>query len=96
MNGLLKDVYKSLRCGLVHNFTIKGGRYILVSREPENHLKTRQFLGETMICLNLEDFLEDFIKLKNEYFAKVRQSVENKSQNFLEKFSNIGFLLPVG
>lgn len=91
-----EDVYISLRCGLVHNFTIKGGRYVLVSREPENHLKTRQFLGETMICLNLENFLEDFIRLKNEYFAKVRQSIENKSQNFLKRFSNVGILLPVG
>jgi len=91
-----EDIYKSLRCGLVHNFTIKGDRYILGSKEPENHLKTKQFLGESMICLNLEDFLEDFKRLKNEYFAKVKKPEKNKTQNFLKRFTEVGFLLPIG
>ena len=91
-----EDVYKSLRCGLVHNFTIKGGKYVLASGEPENHLKTKRLLGEPMICLNLEDFLEDFKRLKDEYFTKVKNTEGNKAQNFLKRFSNIGFLLPVG
>lgn len=90
-----EDIYRSLRCGLVHNFTIKGGRYILASREPENHLKTKQFLGELMICLNFEDFLKDFKRLKDEYFAVVRRT-KDKAQSFIKRFTEIGFLLPAG
>jgi len=91
-----EDIYDSLRCGLVHNFTIIGGKYALTHKEPSRHRKTENIDGQKMIILNFKDFFEDFKRLKKEYFAKVRNPQENKTQNFLKRFGNMGFLLYIG
>jgi hypothetical protein len=88
-----EDIYDSLRCGLVHNFTIIGGKYALTYKEPSRHRKTENIDGQKMIILNFKDFFKDFKRLKKEYFAKVRNLQENKTQNFLKRFRNLGFLL---
>lgn len=91
-----KYIYHSLRCGLVHNFTIKGGKYALTHKQSLRHRTIENIRGQEMIILNFEDFFEDFKRLKKEYFTKVRNPRENKKQNFLKRYRKIGFLLYIG
>jgi len=82
------DIYKSLRCGLVHNFTIHGGKFALTHNHPELHLKT----DKGRIILNFDDFYFDFRRLKEEYFPKVKNPKNGKLANFMKRYSTLGFL----
>lgn len=86
-----KDIYESLRCGLVHNFTIHNGAYALTSDNPQNHLRQAT---TNHIFLNLEDFFKDFIKLKEAVFGKAKSN-EKARELFIKRFRKIGFLVPV-
>jgi len=83
-----EDIYDSLRCGLVHNFTIHGGKFTLTHNNPELHLTT--YKGQ--IILNYEDFYCDFKKLKEEYFKKVKDPKNGKAANFMKRYETLGFL----
>ena len=83
-----EDIYDSLRCGLVHNFTIHGGKFTLTHNHPELHLTTRK--GQTV--LNYEDFYCDFKRLKEDYFKKVKNPKNGKSANFMRRYETLGFL----
>jgi len=83
-----EDVYDSLRCGLVHNFTIHEGKFSLTHKHPELHLKTHK--GQ--IILNFEDFYGDFKRLKEEYFKKVNDSKSGKTADFMKRYETLGFL----
>jgi len=83
-----EDIYDSLRCGLVHNFTIHGGKFTLTHNHPELHLTTHK--GQ--IVLNYEDFYCDLKRLKEEYFEKVKDPKDGKIANFMKRYSVLGFL----
>jgi len=83
------DIYKSLRCGLVHNFTIHGGKFDLTHNHPELHLTTPK--GQTI--LNYEDFYRDLRRLKEEYFEKVKAPGGGKLASFMNRYEKLGFLL---
>ncbi len=89
-----KDLYESLRCGLVHNFTTNYGKFCFSKKAPEEHRLMVEYAGRKMINLNFEDFFRDFIRLKQEFFAKVRKSKGNKRPNFLKRFKKVGFIMP--
>ncbi len=61
-------LYGSLRNGLVHLFTIKGGRYALKHNQPALHLRPGK---DDLIILNCEDFCSDLIAAKDRYFDEV-------------------------
>ena len=82
------DIYESLRCGLVHNFTIHGGKFTLTHNNHGLHLTTHK--GQ--IVLNYEDFYRDFKKLKEEYFKKVKDPGNGKLANFMKRYETLGFL----
>lgn len=86
-----KDIYGSLRCGLVHNFTIHGGAYALTSSTPQNHLRKAQ---SGHIFLNLEDFFADFVKLKEAVFSKAKTDADARTR-FLARHRSTGFLINV-
>ena len=87
-----KDIYHSLRCGLVHNFTIKDGKYALTNNHSELHLCVDK---KGQIFLNFEDFFKDFKRLKKEYFNQIKNIKGNKGGKFFKRFQELGFLLPV-
>lgn len=82
------DIYESLRCGLVHNFTIHGGKFTLTHNNPELHLTT----PKGQIILNYEDFYCDLKRLKEEYFEKVKTPGGGKLANFMNRYEKLGFL----
>jgi len=84
------DIYHSLRCGLVHNFTIKDGKYTLIHKRPDLHLKIDP---KGKIILNFEDFFKDFKRLKKEYFKKIKDPKNKKAGNFFKRFQTLGFLM---
>jgi len=84
------DIYESLRCGLVHNFTIHGGKFIITHNNPELHLTTTP-KGQTI--LNYEDFYCDLKRLKEEYFEKVKAPGGGKLTDFMNRYEKLGFLL---
>lgn len=83
-----QGLYDSLRCGLVHMFTIKDKKYSLTHNHPELHLKTDS-TGKT--TLNAGNFRDDLVAAKNKYFDEVE-----KRADLLEKvtlrFIRDGFL----
>jgi len=83
-----EDIYDSLRCGLVHNFTIHGGKFALTHNHPELHLTPHK--GQTV--LNYEDFYRDLKRLKEEYFEKVKKPKNGKLANFMKRYETLGFL----
>lgn len=84
-------VYKSLRCGLVHNFTVKKSKFALTHKHPELHLKVTQ---RDEIILNYEDFFTDIKRLSREFFGKARKDPTTRAK-LIERFSQIGILGPV-
>jgi len=82
------DIYNSLRCGLVHNFTILEGKFTLTHNHPELHLTIHK--GQKV--LNYEDFYCDLRRLKEEYFEKVKDPKSGKIANFMKRYERLGFL----
>jgi len=66
-----KDFYTLLRSGLVHNYSIKKGKYALTDGDPRIHLEETPD-GITM--LNWEDFFRDFLTARDRYYEAVRRS----------------------
>ena len=83
-----EDIYQSLRCGLVHNFSIHNKKYVLIHNRTDYHLK---ITDTGQIVLNFQDFFEDFKRLKKEYFEKVNND-QNKRAKFIKCLKEIGFL----
>ncbi len=81
-------LYDSLRNGLVHMYTIKYGRYALTHQHPEMHLRPNQ---EGYQLLNLEDFFQDVVLAKNNYFDAVEADVE-LLEWAIERIARDGFL----
>jgi len=90
-NGYDADnLYKDLRCRLVHNYTL-GENIIMCWGEASIH-KSRTDKGETVI--NLEQFFEDFKKAKSLYFERVR--LDRQLQvNLANRWLEVGILSPI-
>ena len=82
-----RELYRCLRCGLVHNYTIHDSKYILTHGHP--HLHGQEHEGKTI--LNLENFFEDLVKAKQKYLAvlKARQDLQ---ENVKRRVSEVGVL----
>ena len=83
-----KDLYDSLRNGLVHLFTIKDKRYALAHNKPMLHLKTST---NGHILLNAEDFRDDLIVAKELYFKDVETDAFYM-EKLKERYNRDGFL----
>jgi hypothetical protein len=81
-----EDLYISLRCKLVHNYT-EGGKYMFVHEKPHLHLK--EYNGRLII--NLENFLSDVSKAREEYFKLVDSNDEFKNR-LIKRFNEVGIL----
>ena len=84
-----EGIYNSLRCGLVHNFTIHGGIYALTWGHPEYHLKRTQ-TGQQFI--NLEDFYQDFRKLMENLFDQIKTDA-SLQKKFIKRHKKLGILV---
>ena len=82
-----EDLYRSLRCGLVHNYTIKGSAYLLVDAKPELHFQK----ADGVTILNLEDFAEDFRKAKDAYFERLDMD-PTLQHNLARRYKRVGIL----
>jgi hypothetical protein len=90
-NGYDADnLYKHLRCRLVHNYTLDEN-IIICWGEASIH-KSRTDKGETVI--NLEQFFEDFKKAKSIYFERLR--LDRQLQvNLANRWLEFGILSPI-
>jgi len=85
-----KELYKSLRNKLVHNYSIGNGRYVLTHGRPEKHLKPH---GKALV-LNLEDFFSDVKRAADDYFARVAQEAELRDK-LVRRISESGVIQDV-
>jgi len=85
-----KELWISLRNGLVHNYSIGNGRYVLTHGHPEKHLEPH---GKATI-LNLEDFFNDAKWAADDYFARVAQEAELRDK-LVRRISESGVIQDV-
>lgn len=83
-----KDLYESLRCKLVHNYT-EGGKYEFIDDNPNLHLKLSE---REKTRINLENFLYDLRKAKDEYFELVDNNKKYK-ERMINRFKKVGILV---
>lgn len=60
-----RDLWTSIRCGLVHKFAVEDSRYAYTHNEPNLHFKTDK-TGRTF--LNLEQFMDDIESAARRFF----------------------------
>lgn len=72
------DLYKSLRNGLVHLFTIKQAKYALTHGQPSLHLTITPATGQ--VVLNASSFRDDLVTARDNYFSCVESQ-----QTYLDK-----------
>ena len=82
-----EDLYKSLRCGLVHNYTIRRSAYLLVDAKSGLHFQK----ADRTTILNLEDFVEDFRRAKDAYFERLDMDPTLK-QNLVGRYKEVAIL----
>jgi hypothetical protein len=83
-----QELYKSLRNGLVHLFTIKGGTYALKHNRPDLHLQKAK---NGQLILNSENFYQDLLIAKERYFTEV-QSNDKLLDKAWQRYERDGFL----
>jgi len=84
------DLYESLRCKLVHNYS-EGGKYEFTHKKHRFHLKASQLQGRTVV--NLDDFLKELENARDQYFNLVDSDVTLK-RRLIEKYKHTGILGP--
>lgn len=91
-NGLYDadGLYDSLRNGLVHMFTIKDKKYVLIHNHPEIHLKKAK-ANKEQIVLNAGNFRDELVAAKNKFFDDVESSPELLNK-VLDRYNRDGFL----
>lgn len=85
-----EDIYKLVRCGLVHNFSLRDSRYVLSHKSSLKHLE--KLNGR--IVLKYEEFFDDIKQLKRQFFDKVRLDKDGMAR-LKERVEYFGFLSPV-
>ena len=81
-------LYKSLRNGLVHMFTVKGQKYTLTHNNPGLH---RQTARSGQIVLNAADFRDDLVAAKDSFFDDVEKKPELLAR-LIDRYTRDGFL----
>lgn len=84
-----RDLYESLRCKLVHNYT-EGGKYEFTHDHPELHFSTSP-RGRTV--LNLNSFLKDLESARDEYFKLVDKNAQFKDK-MIARYLKVGIMGP--
>lgn len=84
-----RDLYKSMRCKLVHNYT-EGGKYSFIHNRYDLHLK---FINNTTL-INLRSFINDLKKARDNYFKEVKNNDDLKI-NLVKRYINYGLMGPV-
>lgn len=82
-----EDLYVSMRCKLVHNYT-EGGKFVFTDNHPELHCKKT---NDNQLLLNLEDFMSDIEIGINNYFSDV-DSDDNLKENIVKRYKEVGIL----
>lgn len=84
-----RDLYESLRCKLVHNYS-EGGKYEFTHNNPGLHFKDSP---RNRTVLNLDNFLHDLKTARDEYFELVdtNQSFKDK---LINRFKAVGIMGP--
>lgn len=81
-----KDLYKSLRCKLVHNYT-EGGKYTFVHEKPQLHL--RKDGNKTIV--NLENFIAELEEVQKRFF-ELLDSPGACRENAIRRHKSVGIL----
>ncbi len=89
-----REMYKSLRCGLVHGFTDRGKGYDFREDRPNNHLKFAKLKGssESRRVINLSNFQKDLEAAMEELFSVLRSNPE-MAKRALNYFKTNGMIL---
>jgi hypothetical protein len=81
-------LYKSLRNGLVHLFTIQNQKYALTHNNPSFHLiKT----SDGHVVLNASNFRDDLVAAKDRYFSDV-EAKPDLLKKLVDRYTREGFL----
>ena len=83
------DLWASIRNGLVHNYTVKGGRYFYVDNAPEKHFATTE--DGQITLLNLENFISDVELAAKKYFELVESDPDIKAK-LVKRIDDIGIM----
>lgn len=84
-----EGIYKDLRCGMVHGLSAQN--FAFVYDQPDKHLKL--WKPDTgIICLNLENFIDDLIKAANKYIQALDSDIRLQ-QNLEERFDDSSILV---
>lgn len=83
------DLYYAIRCKLVHNYTVKDGKYWFVNKSPQSHLAQNSASG--LVMLNLEDFINDVESAARKHFAFVDSDASAKAR-LISRVRNVGIL----
>jgi hypothetical protein len=83
------ELYVSLRNGLVHNFTTKDSKYILVFGRSTEHLTSKP--GTNRLYLDGQIFRDDLVNAKNLFFDDVLLD-PNQLRKVAKRYNNVGFL----
>lgn len=81
------DLYKSLRCSLVHSYT-EGGKYAFTDNKKELHFKVG-VAGH--VLLNLENFIDDVEKAMDKYFLDINSDIKLREQ-LIKRYKKVGIL----
>ncbi len=84
------DLWRNLRNGVVHNYTIHKSKYVLTDGHPHRHGLPYDPDGEKTI-LNLENFFEDLVKAKQTFLALLEASPDLQ-ENVKRRVSEVGVL----
>lgn len=84
-----EDFWTSIRNGLVHNYTVKGGRYFYVDGAPEKHFATTE--DGRITLLNLESFTADLERAAESYFGRVKSDDQVRAR-LIKRISDVGIM----
>lgn len=82
------SLYKSLRCGMVHNYTV-GAEFAFTHNNYKYHKRYSYKLNK--IIINLGSFIHEVENASNAYFADVQRSDLLKCR-MAKRFSEVGIL----
>ncbi len=83
-----RDLWTSIRCGLVHKFAVEDGRFAYTHNEPHLHFKTDKS-GRTY--LNLEQFMDDIEAAARRFFEAVDADPEIRA-HVVKRVTKVGIM----
>lgn len=83
-----EDMWTSMRCQLVHNYSERGS-FEFTDGRSERHLKPSRLKGR--LVLNVEDFLKDVAKARDDYFQLVEKDRKLRDR-LVRRYNKYGIL----